>query len=51
MDIEKLDLIHRAYLAAGPQVEKDVLQKLLLITMLLSDREIGDELMKVLRKL
>jgi hypothetical protein len=51
LEIEKLDLVHRVFLAAGPQLGKDIFKKLLLITTLFSDRETGDELKKILQRL
>ena len=44
MNIEKLDLVHRVFLAVGPQVNKEFFKKLLLIATIFSDRETGDDL-------
>ncbi len=51
MDIEKLDLAHRVFLAVGPQMDKEFFKKLLFITTMLSDRETGDELKRILQRL
>lgn len=51
MDIEKLDLAHRIFLAMGPKVDKGVFKKLLVLVTFFSDRDTGDELKKLLRRL
>ncbi len=51
MDIEKLDLAHRIILAVGPKVDKEVFKKILMVATFLSDRDTGDELKKLLRRL
>ena len=51
MDIEKLDLAHRIFLAVGPKVDKEIFKKILMIATFFSDRDTGDELKKVLAKL
>lgn len=51
MDIEKLDLAHRIFIAMGPKVDKEIFKKLLILATFLSDRDTGDELKKLLRRL
>jgi hypothetical protein len=51
VDIEKLDLAHRIFLAVGPKVDKQIFRKLLIFITFLADRDTGDELKKLLQRL
>lgn len=49
MDIDKLDLLHKILLVYGPKVDREIFKKFLMAVTLLSDRETGDELKRILQ--
>jgi len=51
LDIERLDLAHRLFLAVGPKVDREVFKKILMVATFFADRDTGDELKKLLRRL
>lgn len=46
-----LDLAHRIFLAVGPKFDKRVFKKLLALAMFFADRDTGDELVHLLRRM
>jgi hypothetical protein len=51
LDIDRLDLMHKVFLAMGPKVDKKLVKNLLWVVTILSDRDLGDELKQMVRRL
>jgi hypothetical protein len=51
MDIDKLDLIHKVFLVMGPKIDKKIVKNLLSVVTVLSDRDLGDELKQMVKRL
>lgn len=51
MDFDKLDLIHKVFLVMGPKIDKKIVKNLLSVVTVLSDRELGDELKQMVKRL
>jgi hypothetical protein len=51
MDIDHLDLLHKIFLVLGPKVDKKIVKNLLAVVTILSDRDLGDELKQMVRRL
>lgn len=51
MDIDKLDLLHKLFLVLGPKVDQKIVKSLLALTTILADRDTGDELKQLVRKI
>jgi hypothetical protein len=51
MDIDRLDLLHKVFLAMGPKVDKKILKNLLALVTILADRDLGDELKQMVRRI
>ena len=51
LDIDRLDLIHKVFLVMGPKIDKKIVKNLLAIVTVLSDRELGDELKQMVKRM
>ena len=51
VDFDKLDLLHKVFLVMGPKVDKKLLRNLLSVVTVLSDRDLGDELKKMVKRI
>jgi hypothetical protein len=51
LDIDKLDLLHKLFLVLGPKVDQKIVKSLLALTTILADRDTGDELKQLVRKI
>ncbi len=53
MDTEKIELLQRFSMLMGPRIriDRELLKNFLLMLSLISDREISDELIKVLQRI
>lgn len=51
MDIEKLDLLHRVFLAAGPKMDQEMLKNLMLVLTIFTERDTGEQLRKTIRQM
>lgn len=51
LDIDRLDLLHKVFLVMGPKVDKKIVKNLLAIVTILSDRDLGDELKQMVRRM
>ncbi len=51
MDIGRLDLLHKLFLVFGPKIDQKALKNMLAIITVLSDRDMGDELKQMVKKM
>ncbi len=51
LDIDRLDLLHKVFIVLGPKIDRRVVKNLLAVVTILSDRDLGDELKQVVRRL
>jgi hypothetical protein len=51
LDIDRLDLLHKVFLVLGPKVDKKIVRNLLAVVTILSDRDLGDELKQMVKRL
>lgn len=51
LDIDRLDLLHKVFLVMGPKVDKRIVKNLLAVVTILSDRDLGDELKQMVRRM
>ncbi len=51
LDIDRLDLLHKVFLVLGPKIDQRVVKNLLALVTILSDRDLGDELKQMVKRL
>ncbi len=51
LDIDRLDLLHKVFIVLGPKIDRRVVKNLLAVVTILSDRDLGDELKQVVKRL